>query len=367
MYRGIVKNADSKWDINVGSVGANDTVSHSGREKVSAKMLSEINQIIENAVLLDTEASQRSSNKKHNETAWMHKLYAFVDYNGAPYIAKVTVEEYGSSENAGRRFYNLRGIKIEPVGGAPDANASYGTVPDTDSTVSISDLYALVKQYDKDFSSKPANPDLLNEDGTPKVFYHGSKKNGGFTVFRPWQYFTEKEDYAKRNAEREEGESFASLMDMKKKTLRKLIPSCVSGWQLLTQSLPMTPLYHKVRRMSISIRRMAKNIPFPASTRAMWRSCLHHTSRNTAGCLCRIAKSTCRRRWTKSDIPRLRAHLLRHTFATRYLENGGDLYSLQQILGHTSLEMVRRYVHFTPRNLQSTYAQYSPLDRMGNG
>ena len=74
-----------------------------------------------------------------------------------------------------------------------------------------------------------------------------------------------------------------------------------------------------------------------------------------------------RRLKTKSDIPRLRAHLLRHTFATRYLENGGDLYSLQQILGHTSLEMVRRYVHFTPRNLQSTYAQYSPLDRMGNG
>lgn len=72
-----------------------------------------------------------------------------------------------------------------------------------------------------------------------------------------------------------------------------------------------------------------------------------------------------RRLKTQSDIPRLRAHLLRHTFATRYLENGGDLYSLQQILGHTSLEMVRRYVHFTPRNLQSTYSRYSPLDRMG--
>lgn len=70
---------------------------------------------------------------------------------------------------------------------------------------------------------------------------------------------------------------------------------------------------------------------------------------------------------TKSDIPRLRAHLLRHTFAMWYLENGGDLYSLQQILGHISFEMVRWYVHFIPRNLQSTYAQYSPLDRMGNG
>ena len=111
MQRGTVKNTDSNWNINVGSLGAKDTISHSGREKISAKMLSEIDQIIENAVLLDTETSQRSSNNKHNDTAWMHKLYAFVDYNDTPYIAKITGEEYGVNESA-RRFYNLRGIKI---------------------------------------------------------------------------------------------------------------------------------------------------------------------------------------------------------------------------------------------------------------
>lgn len=181
MHRGTVKNADSSWDINVGSVGARDTISHSGREKISAKMLSEIHQIIENAVLLDTETSQMSSNKKHNETAWMHKLYALVNYNGVPYIAKVTVEEYGAGEESHRRFYNLRGIKIEPVGGAPDAYTSYGTMPDTDSMVSISDLYALVKTYDKKFSPKPVNPALLNEDGTPRTLYHQTARD--FTVF----------------------------------------------------------------------------------------------------------------------------------------------------------------------------------------
>lgn len=66
----------------------------------------------------------------------------------------------------------------------------------------------------------------------------------------------------------------------------------------------------------------------------------------------------------RAEIPRLKAHLLRHTFATRYLENGGDMYSLQQILGHTSLEMVKRYVHTTHRKTVSKFPDFSPLDNL---
>lgn len=64
------------------------------------------------------------------------------------------------------------------------------------------------------------------------------------------------------------------------------------------------------------------------------------------------------------DIPRIKAHLLRHTFATRYLENGGDIYALQQILGHTTLEMVKKYIHTTHQKTVSKFADYSPLDRL---
>lgn len=48
--------------------------------------------------------------------------------------------------------------------------------------ISISNLYEIVKSFDKDFSSSPeVNEKMLYEDGTPKVFYHGTKES--FTVF----------------------------------------------------------------------------------------------------------------------------------------------------------------------------------------
>ena len=73
-------------------------------------------------------------------------------------------------------------------------------------------------------------------------------------------------------------------------------------------------------------------------------------------------KQLFRRLKVQADIPRLHPHLLRHSFATRYLENGGDIYSLQLILGHTSLEMVKKYVHLIPSKTVVNFAFLSPLD-----
>lgn len=75
-------------------------------------------------------------------------------------------------------------------------------------------------------------------------------------------------------------------------------------------------------------------------------------------------KNMFRRLKARSGIPRLYPHLLRHTFATRYLENGGNIYTLQQILGHTSLEMVKKYLHLATTRIRADFPKFSPLDNI---
>ena len=73
------------------------------------------------------------------------------------------------------------------------------------------------------------------------------------------------------------------------------------------------------------------------------------------------------KRWgKKAGVPRLHAHLCRHTYATDFLiYNCGDVFRLQQILGHTTLEMVRKYVHYASAHTLINGNVTSPVDRMG--
>ena len=56
-------------------------------------------------------------------------------------------------------------------------------------------------------------------------------------------------------------------------------------------------------------------------------------------------------------------HVLRHTFATRVLNEGGDLREIQELLGHSSLKATQVYTHLDIERLKHAYAMAHPRER----
>ncbi|MFC2099638.1 tyrosine-type recombinase/integrase [Candidatus Bipolaricaulota bacterium] len=61
---------------------------------------------------------------------------------------------------------------------------------------------------------------------------------------------------------------------------------------------------------------------------------------------------------------RIHPHLLRHTFATHFIKNGGDPFSLQRLLGHADIKTTMIYVNLAGADLEEAHAKASPLDRL---
>lgn len=61
---------------------------------------------------------------------------------------------------------------------------------------------------------------------------------------------------------------------------------------------------------------------------------------------------------------RVSPHTMRHTFAKLYIMNGGDAFTLQKILGHTTLEMAQTYVSIFGTDIAAQHRKFSPLERL---
>lgn len=114
-------------------------------------------------------------------------------------------------------------------------------------------------------------------------------------------------------------------------------------------------------------------VPFsPRTSQAIWR---YHANRNdlypddyvfatdlgrqmTRGYIFKMLLGASDR----AGISHVHPHRLRHTFAINYLRAGGDIFTLQMILGHESLDMVRHYSRLAQSDVKIAHRRASPVE-----
>lgn len=63
---------------------------------------------------------------------------------------------------------------------------------------------------------------------------------------------------------------------------------------------------------------------------------------------------------------KMNPHKFRHTFATHFVINGGDPFSLRNLLGHTNIETTKIYVDMSPKDLKTKHAKHSIISNIEN-
>src|SRR6185312_14709899 len=84
----------------------------------------------------------------------------------------------------------------------------------------------------------------------------------------------------------------------------------------------------------------------------------------------RKAKMGLRQVWTvvkkaavAAGVPRASTHAMRHSFATHFIEGGGDLSSLQRFLGHSNIATTQIYLDQSVEHLRAQFALASMRDK----
>ncbi|GAB6099289.1 tyrosine recombinase XerC [Halanaerocella petrolearia] len=77
-------------------------------------------------------------------------------------------------------------------------------------------------------------------------------------------------------------------------------------------------------------------------------------------------KSAIRKYNLKRGVDKTSIHLFRHTFAKKWILAGGDVFRLQKILGHSTMDVVKEYVNMFGNDLKKEFDKFNPLDQVAD-
>lgn len=66
----------------------------------------------------------------------------------------------------------------------------------------------------------------------------------------------------------------------------------------------------------------------------------------------------------RRGVEKTGVHRWRHTFAKNWILNGGDIFRLQKILGHSDMTIVRNYVNMFTNDVQMDFDEFNPLEKI---
>lgn len=132
------------------------------------------------------------------------------------------------------------------------------------------------------------------------------------------------------------------------KSLEVFIPAHIAKTRV-SRSLPISPVTVNAIRDLISVRSKNWGANIPLFATADGKPFI------TSAWTRRLA------RYSTELGFKISAYDLRHVFALMYLRNGGNALSLQRTMGHTDLDMTKRYVNLTQEDLRQVHSLVSPL------
>ena len=181
--RNAQRNKDTGWDIQVSGKVFNESRHAGPKNRAALSYLNYINDIVEKAVLLDSQTLAEGKAKSAN-SLMMHSLYAVADVGSGPEVIKLYVEEMYDPNRAGtvKRAYQLQNIEYQQLESSGFAKI-VSPINQAADIQTVADLCAAVKGRDPQFNPRPVSSVLLNEDGSPKKFYHGTGEK--FYAFDP--------------------------------------------------------------------------------------------------------------------------------------------------------------------------------------